>query len=380
MPSTVLSLGGVADFFSLHAFGFYWYVFNIADVAIVAGVIGLIYDSLRPSRKDASKASNQRIWKNYFRREGLRAGARGKAWRISRMSFARWLAGGRDGRPHCLLSGCGADGVDLNGKVFDWMGISPAARSAQVRAAGCRARSPGHAAQLRPVCPQPGSGRAPGVADLAGRTTPRSARRREAKERERLHLAYCRGEVQWKEKALNKENVGAPAAPMGRAPRCSAALTVNEANRRAAVRWAICCVVGCCGRSLARTATQGADPLGPGLMRHINLLSFDFAGPEDQQVPAAAPVSQGSREPSRKASSRAARRRGGMPSRGQENEPMPKSGQSATSFSSSPWTHPRNVHANLRDLKASPAVSRVSEFKLANGLQVSSCRTIARRS
>ena len=33
-------LGGVADFFSLHAFGFYWYVFNVADVAIVAGVAG----------------------------------------------------------------------------------------------------------------------------------------------------------------------------------------------------------------------------------------------------------------------------------------------------------------------------------------------------
>jgi signal peptidase II len=44
----------VADFFALHAFGFHWYVFNIADVAIVAGVIGLIYDSLGPSRKDAS--------------------------------------------------------------------------------------------------------------------------------------------------------------------------------------------------------------------------------------------------------------------------------------------------------------------------------------
>ena len=38
-------IGGVADFFSLHAFGFYWYVFNIADVAIVAGVVGLLYDS-----------------------------------------------------------------------------------------------------------------------------------------------------------------------------------------------------------------------------------------------------------------------------------------------------------------------------------------------
>lgn len=41
-----LHLGGVADFFSMHAFGFYWYVFNIADVAIVAGVIGLLYESL----------------------------------------------------------------------------------------------------------------------------------------------------------------------------------------------------------------------------------------------------------------------------------------------------------------------------------------------
>ncbi len=47
-------LGGVADFFSLHAFGFYWYVFNIADVAIVAGVVGLLYESFVASRKDAA--------------------------------------------------------------------------------------------------------------------------------------------------------------------------------------------------------------------------------------------------------------------------------------------------------------------------------------
>lgn len=40
-------IGGVADFFSLHAFGFYWYIFNIADVAIVAGVVGLLYDGFR---------------------------------------------------------------------------------------------------------------------------------------------------------------------------------------------------------------------------------------------------------------------------------------------------------------------------------------------
>ena len=42
--------GGVVDYISLHAFGYYWYVFNIADVAIVAGVIGLLYDSFWPSR------------------------------------------------------------------------------------------------------------------------------------------------------------------------------------------------------------------------------------------------------------------------------------------------------------------------------------------
>jgi signal peptidase II len=42
-----LMIGGVADFFSAHAFGFYWYVFNIADVAIVAGVAGLLYDSVK---------------------------------------------------------------------------------------------------------------------------------------------------------------------------------------------------------------------------------------------------------------------------------------------------------------------------------------------
>lgn len=41
--------GAVVDFVSLHAFGFRWYVFNLADAAIVAGVIGLLYDALRPN-------------------------------------------------------------------------------------------------------------------------------------------------------------------------------------------------------------------------------------------------------------------------------------------------------------------------------------------
>ena len=38
--------GAVIDFVSLHAFGWRWYVFNLADSAIVAGVVGLMYDAL----------------------------------------------------------------------------------------------------------------------------------------------------------------------------------------------------------------------------------------------------------------------------------------------------------------------------------------------
>ena len=49
--------GAVADFFSLHAFGFQWYIFNVADVAIVAGVIGLLYDSLFGGHKKAGNPS-----------------------------------------------------------------------------------------------------------------------------------------------------------------------------------------------------------------------------------------------------------------------------------------------------------------------------------
>ena len=41
--------GAVADFFHFHLGGFSWYVFNIADVAIVAGVAVLLYESLAGS-------------------------------------------------------------------------------------------------------------------------------------------------------------------------------------------------------------------------------------------------------------------------------------------------------------------------------------------
>ena len=49
---------GVMDFVLFHVetagFSFRWYVFNLADTAIVAGVIGLLYESL--ALGDAVKA------------------------------------------------------------------------------------------------------------------------------------------------------------------------------------------------------------------------------------------------------------------------------------------------------------------------------------
>jgi len=47
--------GAVADFISLHGYGYYWYVFNVADAAIVAGVVGLLYDALFPGHKIDAK-------------------------------------------------------------------------------------------------------------------------------------------------------------------------------------------------------------------------------------------------------------------------------------------------------------------------------------
>lgn len=42
--------GAVADFFSFHVGNFSWYIFNLADVAIVAGVGLLVYESFTEGR------------------------------------------------------------------------------------------------------------------------------------------------------------------------------------------------------------------------------------------------------------------------------------------------------------------------------------------
>ena len=43
-----LVYGKVADFFHFYGFGYDWYVFNIADVAITLGAVAILYDVVKP--------------------------------------------------------------------------------------------------------------------------------------------------------------------------------------------------------------------------------------------------------------------------------------------------------------------------------------------
>lgn len=48
--------GAVFDFVYLHAGRFSWYVFNVADAAIVAGVVGLVYDAIATGKASSRRA------------------------------------------------------------------------------------------------------------------------------------------------------------------------------------------------------------------------------------------------------------------------------------------------------------------------------------
>ncbi len=54
-----LRFGAVADFFDVHAFGYHWPAFNIADSAISLGVVVLLIDAFRTG-KDAPAAAGRR--------------------------------------------------------------------------------------------------------------------------------------------------------------------------------------------------------------------------------------------------------------------------------------------------------------------------------
>ncbi|HKD46933.1 MAG TPA: signal peptidase II [Rhizomicrobium sp.] len=50
-----LVYGRVADFFHFYGFGYDWYVFNIADIAITFGAVAIIYEVLKPAEAERSE-------------------------------------------------------------------------------------------------------------------------------------------------------------------------------------------------------------------------------------------------------------------------------------------------------------------------------------
>ena len=54
-----VAYGAVFDFIHFHVGTFSWYVFNVADAAIVAGVIGLLYDSFVLERRRSQRNARQ---------------------------------------------------------------------------------------------------------------------------------------------------------------------------------------------------------------------------------------------------------------------------------------------------------------------------------
>lgn len=125
-----------------------------------------------------------------------------------------------------VMGGC-SDGIELNGKVFDWLGVSPAALDAQRREPQVAARPPLVLPPDANRLPEPGSGQAATAgAHMDWPTDPEQRKLAQAKERERLHLAYCRGEIQWKERVLNRDD-SAPRSPYGPCPSLFGGMTKN---------------------------------------------------------------------------------------------------------------------------------------------------------
>jgi hypothetical protein len=115
------------------------------------------------------------------------------------------------------LSGC--DSVALEGKAFDWLGISGSALDEKRSDPKMVDRAPLVVPPSVARLPAPGSGKTDNE-QVAALKDPELTKKAAAKERERLHLAYCRGEIQWKEKALDPDYGGGGAyrSPYGPCP------------------------------------------------------------------------------------------------------------------------------------------------------------------
>ena len=116
-----------------------------------------------------------------------------------------------------VLALAGCDSLALEGKVFDWIGISGSALDENRRDPKMAERAPLVVPPSVTRLPEPGSGKTGGD-DIAALNDPELKKQAAAKERERLHLAYCRGDAQWKEKAYNPNTTKPNRSPYGPCP------------------------------------------------------------------------------------------------------------------------------------------------------------------
>lgn len=116
------------------------------------------------------------------------------------------------------LSACAGEGLQLEGKIFDWMGVSASALEGSKAEPKMADRAPLVVPPNVNRLPEPGSGQPTANTDIAALRDPDQRKQAAAKERERLHLAYCRGEKQWKEKAHDPTAMGANRSPYGPCP------------------------------------------------------------------------------------------------------------------------------------------------------------------
>ncbi|MDX2205340.1 MAG: hypothetical protein NW223_21510 [Hyphomicrobiaceae bacterium] len=112
------------------------------------------------------------------------------------------------------LSGC-SDGVSLSGGLFDAIGISDSALSQKSSEPKLAERAPLVLPPNAQRLPEPGSGAEPEKGDM---NWPEQRKIADAKERERLHLAYCRGEIEWQKRALDPNNSTPNKSPYGPCP------------------------------------------------------------------------------------------------------------------------------------------------------------------
>jgi hypothetical protein len=114
------------------------------------------------------------------------------------------------------LAACGTDGVELNGKIFDAMGVSPSAQANSRREPKLSDRAPLVMPPNTARLPEPGAD-AEGAVDVSQQLNePERKKQLAAAEREKQHKAYCSGEATWKERAQARPGYDeAPKSPYG---------------------------------------------------------------------------------------------------------------------------------------------------------------------